>query len=295
MQKLMDLYIDYLRVEKGYAQNTIKAYQTDLKLFKPEMEKRCIQSPEQISKDDLAKYIYLLKKRGLTAATIARKIAPLKGMFRFACIEGIFDIDPSVNIDTPQMKPLLPKVLSNEEISLLLEDPKGENPIDFRNKAMFELLYASGMRVSEMVNLDLQHLDLGMFSVRCTGKGDKERIIPLGKHAVYWLGKYLDQARDKLLFKENTNAVFLNNRGQRISRQGFWKILKKHALSKNIKKSFSPHTLRHSFATHLLTNGADLRSVQELLGHADISTTQIYTHLTKSKLKEIFEKTHPRA
>jgi integrase/recombinase XerD len=210
-------------------------------------------------------------------------------------LENVVEIDPTINMETPKLAQKLPRVLSIEEVDLLLKEPQEKSPFSVRDKAMLELLYATGMRVSELVNLDLRQVDLENSFVRCIGKGEKERIIPLGSIALHWVKAYLDLARVKLSGVKTTNAIFLNNHGNRLTRQGFWKIIKKHGLAKGIDKEITPHTLRHSFATHLLANGADLRSVQELLGHADVATTQIYTHLTKSRLKEVYESTHPRA
>lgn len=203
--------------------------------------------------------------------------------------------DPTENLTTPKLEKNLPRVLSEQDIDLLLSQPNPGTVIGLRDKAMLELLYASGMRVSEMLGLDTEHLNLDLGFVRCLGKGSRERLIPIGEVACRCLREYLSRSRLKLRKKNFERAVFLNNHGRRLTRQGFWKILKGYAGKSDIKKEITPHVLRHSFATHLLENGADLRAVQEMLGHADISTTQIYTHLSQGKLREVYEKSHPRS
>lgn len=295
MDELLCTFLEYLQVEKGYSPNTVASYKSDLQKFLDFLKIKNKTDIKEVNRDYLAGYIFNLHKGKNSPATIARRIASLKGFFRFLCLENILEIDPSINIETPKLAKKLPKVLSVDEVDMLLRDPHDASFFSIRDKAMLELLYATGMRVSELINLDLIQIDLDMCFVRCTGKGDKERIIPIGSLAVKSIKNYLEFARSKLTGIKTTNALFLNNHGQRLTRQGFWKIIKKHALAKGIKKDITPHTLRHSFATHLLVNGADLRSVQELLGHADVATTQIYTHLTKSRLKEVYESTHPRA
>ncbi|MDX9871902.1 MAG: site-specific tyrosine recombinase XerD [Clostridia bacterium] len=295
MDELLQGFLVYLQVEKGYSPNTLASYQSDLRDFFGVLELKNSEDIAAVTRDKLAAYLYHLRKKNSTPATIARRIAALKTFFRFLCLERILQKDPTETLETPKQVKKLPQVLSVEEVDMLLKEPLVATPFALRDKAMLELLYAAGMRVSELVNLDLSKLDLNMGFVRCIGKGNKERIIPLGTHAVHWTKAYLSRARTELCGPQTTNAVFLNNRGTRLTRQGFWKIIKKHARTRGITKDITPHTLRHSFATHLLANGADLRSVQELLGHADVATTQIYTHLTKSRLKEVYEHTHPRA
>lgn len=295
MDRLQFSFIEYLLVEKGLADNTLAAYKRDIaKLLKYLTEKN-VKDIEEVSKDTLTAYIYYIWKKGGAPASIARQIASIKGFFRFLCLERIISLDPSLQLESPKLQQKLPQVLSEEEVDNLLQGIDGAKPADLRDKAMMELLYATGMRVSELVNLNTVQLDLEMAYVRCLGKGNKERIIPLGSVSVKAIKEYLSFSRPKLLKNTSEKAVFINHLGKRITRQGFWKIIKAQARMRGITKDISPHTIRHSFATHLLTNGADLRSVQELLGHADVSTTQIYTHLTKNKLKEIYDKTHPRA
>ncbi len=239
-------------------------------------------------------YIYTLQLKGLSSATVSRHLASLRSFYKFLVREEMAPKDPTVDLESPKHPQKLPRVLTTEEVDLLLGQPGIGDPAGLRDKAMFELLYATGIRVSELVslNLDQVHIDNGF--IRCFGKGEKERIVPMGDIAVRYLREYLARGRSKLI-RENTPSFFVNQRGRRLTRQGFWKIIKKYARQAGITKDVTPHTLRHSFATHLLENGADIRSVQAMLGHADISTTQIYTHLTKNKLKEIYDHTHPRA
>jgi len=295
LDELLSCYLEYLQVEKGYSSNTLAAYRSDLQDFIVSINLTSSIDIKEVTRDKLATYIYNLHKKQNSPATIARRIASLRGFFRFLCLENILELDPTINMETPKLAQKLPRVLSIDEVDILLREPQDNSPFSVRDKAMLELLYATGMRVSELVNLDLMQVDLEIGFVRCIGKGDKERIIPLGSLAIRWVKAYLDFARLKLSKVKTTNAIFLNNHGKRLTRQGFWKIIKKHGLAKGINKDITPHTLRHSFATHLLANGADLRSVQELLGHADVATTQIYTHLTKTRLKQVYESTHPRA
>ncbi|AEH47341.1 Tyrosine recombinase xerD [Parageobacillus thermoglucosidasius C56-YS93] len=291
-------FLHYLTVERNLAKNTIVSYERDLKKYAHYLRHvEQIQSWNDVSRLHIMQFLKFLKEKGSSPKTIARHIASIRSFHQFLLREKIADQDPSVHIESPQMERTLPKVLSLEEVEALLEAPKTNTPIGIRDKAMIELLYATGMRVSELVNLNLSDVHLTMGFVRCYGKGNKERIVPVGSMALDALKAYLETARPKLINpkKRTTDALFLNHYGDRLTRQGFWKILKKLAKEANIEKELTPHTLRHSFATHLLENGADLRAVQELLGHADISTTQIYTHVTKTRLKDVYKQFHPRA
>lgn len=289
-------FIHYLIVERGLAKNTIESYRRDLKqyhLFLQEEEH--ISSFNEVRRMHIVNFLSFLKKKGRASSTVSRFIASTRALHQFLIREKRVDQDPSVHIDTPQAERRLPKVLSIPEVDALLEASASSTPFGLRDKAMMELLYATGIRVSELIGLNLGDIHLTMGFIRCIGKGNKERIIPLGRMASESLSSYLDKGRDSLLKKNRNDALFVNHHGNRLSRQGFWKILKKLALKANIQKELTPHTLRHSFATHLLENGADLRAVQEMLGHADISTTQIYTHVTKTRLKDIYSSFHPRA
>ena len=254
------------------------------------------KSTNQVLRKDVINYISFLKKERYAPASLARKLAALKAFFRFMTNEGYLEIDPAEGVEAGNKARLLPKVLNIAEVDKLLAAPDINTEEGFRDRTMLEVLYATGMRVSELINLQLSNVNLSMKYVIAFGKGAKERIIPLGHYAVNYVEKYLNVVRPKLM-KENVkdDRMFLTVRGRAMTRQRFWQIIKEYGEKAGIKKALTPHILRHSFATHLLNNGADLRTVQELLGHADISTTQIYTHLTNSRLKAVYEKTHPRA
>lgn len=297
MQDQLQDFIHYMTVEKGLAQNTIISYERDLKRYiQCLQENEKIEDFHQVSRIHILQFISLLKREGKSSKTTARHLASIRAFHQFLLREKVADHDPSVHIETPQMEKTLPKVLSFKEVERLLETPEKTTIFGIRDKAMLELLYATGIRVSELVNLDMENVHLTMGFVRCIGKGNKERIIPLGNIASQAIEHYLLESRPKLRSaKYKTEALFLNHHGNRLTRQGFWKIIKKLATEANIERDLTPHTLRHSFATHLLENGADLRAVQEMLGHVDISTTQIYTHVTKTRLKDVYTKYHPRA
>ncbi|WP_433742968.1 site-specific tyrosine recombinase XerD [Falsibacillus pallidus] len=290
-------FIHYMVVEKGLAKNTIVSYERDLKAYINYLTKvEEMGSLNEVSRTHIVHFLGHLKQQGKSVRTIARHIASIRSFHQFLLREKAVDMDPSVHIDTPQHGRSLPKVLSLEEVESLLEAPDDSTPIGARDKAMLEILYATGIRVSELIGLNLDDVHLTMGFVKCIGKGNKERIIPIGRTAVTVLENYMGGSRLRLRSsKYKTDALFLNHHGNRLTRQGFWKILKGLAKKANIEKELTPHTLRHSFATHLLENGADLRAVQEMLGHADISTTQIYTHVTKTRLKDVYSKFHPRA
>lgn len=290
-------FIHYLTVEKGLAQNTLVSYERDLKSYM-----KYVKSVEQISSwNDVRRpvivgFLAVLKDQGKSSKTIARHIASIRSFHQFLLRDKQTDQDPSVHLESPQPERSLPKVLSMEEVEAFMDSAKTDDAFGLRDRAMIEIMYATGMRVSELINLDISDVHGTMGFVRCVGKGNKERIIPIGQTALGAVEEYLQKARPELTGKKNkTEALFLNHHGNRLSRQGYWKIIKKLAAEANIQKELTPHTLRHSFATHLLMNGADLRSVQEMLGHADISTTQIYTHITNTRLKEVYSKFHPRA
>ncbi|CAH0292096.1 Tyrosine recombinase XerD [Peribacillus frigoritolerans] len=241
-------------------------------------------------------FLVQLKDQGKSSKTVARHIASIRSFHQFLLRERVTNQDPSIHIETPKPERSLPKVLSMEEVEALLEAPKKMDEFGLRDKAMLELMYATGMRVSELISMDVSDVHASMGFVRCVGKGNKERIIPIGQTALGAIEHYLESSRGKMASpKHRTDSLFLNHHGNRLTRQGFWKILKKLVKSAQIEKEITPHTLRHSFATHLLMNGADLRAVQEMLGHADISTTQIYTHITNVRIKDVYSKFHPRA
>jgi integrase/recombinase XerD len=296
MKQLLIEFLHYLTVERGLSVNTIDAYRRDLNNYILYLEKNeNINDVNHISRGHIMNFLYKSKDSGKSAATIARMISSIRAFHQHAVRERAAYKDPSIHIETPKKEQNLPKVLSLEEVEALLSSPNMNKRQGLRDKAMLEMLYATGMRVTELIQLNVHDIHLTMGFVRCLGKGNKERIIPIGSIAKTAIEKYLNECRPMYLKGKSEDALFLNHLGKRISRQGFWKILKKLSFSANIKKEMSPHTLRHSFATHLLENGADLRSVQEMLGHADISTTQIYTHVTKKRLKDLYASHHPRA
>jgi integrase/recombinase XerD len=287
-------FLTFLRVERGLAKNTVKSYRYDLEQYVSYLKDKGLIFPEA-NQGVIFSFLDYQRRQNCSARTRSRKLAAIRSLYRFLLQEGQVAADPTENLTTPKLEKNLPRVLSEQDIDLLLSQPNPGTVIGLRDKAMLELLYASGMRVSEMLGLDTEHLNLDLGFVRCLGKGSRERLIPIGEVACRCLREYLSRSRLKLRKKNFERAVFLNNHGRRLTRQGFWKILKGYAGKSDIKKEITPHVLRHSFATHLLENGADLRAVQEMLGHADISTTQIYTHLSQGKLREVYEKSHPRS
>ena len=286
-KKYIDEFIDYLRFEKKYSENTIESYKRDLSKINLYLKKDFTK----LKKIDIQKYIQNLSKNE-SSNTISRTISTLKSFYKFLEINKYTNTNPLTTIINPKLTRKLPKVLSEEEIDKLLEINLN-NDFDYRNKAMLELMYSSGLRVSELINLMVNDIDLDNSVVRIFGKGSKERIIPLNDYAIDALKEYILYHRPKLFKQKENNYLFLNNHGKQMTRQGFFKILKNIAKEKQIKTEFSPHTLRHSFATHLLKHGADLRSIQELLGHSDISTTQIYTHITNEMLEKNYHEYHP--
>jgi len=294
-------FLNHLSVERGFSDNTIYAYRNDLNQlasFVAETTRYQGDNPEwsTVDRNLLISYILDLKERNYASATVARKVAAVKSFFGFMVSDGILSSDPTENLSSPKVGKSLPKPLSVAEVEALLAEPaKDSTPEAKRDVAMIELLYAAGMRVSELVSLNMGDVNLEAGFVRCLGKGAKERIIPIHQQAVKAVDEYMVAARPRLLRGEEEEALFLNRRGERLTRQGFWLILKAHAKAAGIKRAVTPHTLRHSFATHILSGGADLRAVQELLGHANISSTQIYTHLTSEHVRQAYEKAHPRA
>lgn len=295
MEVQLKNFMYYLTVEKGMAQNSIMAYERDLKSYIHYLKNvESVQSLNNVQRVHIVQFLRFLREQGKSSKTLARHIASVRAFHQFLLREKAADQDPSVQIETPRIERSLPNVLSLQEVERLLDAPKPDDHFGIRDKAMLELLYAAGIRVSELIALEMDNVQLTMGFVRCNG--NKERIIPIGRAASDAIKHYLDYGRPRFIStKHQDHALFLNHQGKRLTRQGFWKILKKLAMEAGINKELTPHTLRHSFATHLLENGADLRAVQEMLGHADISTTQIYTNVTKTKLKDVYSKFHPRA
>ncbi len=292
---LKNEYGYYLKREKGLSENTIDAYLRDITQYITFLEKyRKLKRVEQIDKSDIQAYLKSLKNKDLSAKSTSRKLSSIKGFHQFLLLEKETTTDVSSLIEAPKIERNLPDVLSVEEVIRLIDHVKGIEPLDLRNLALLELIYGSGLRVSELLNLKISDIHLTASYVKIIGKGSKERQVPLGQLSVIALREYLTKGRPQLIKIEN-NFLFLNQYGNKLSRQGFFKLLKKIAKDSNITKEVSPHTLRHSFATHLLEAGIDLRTLQELLGHEDISTTQIYTHISQKHLKESYLDAHPRA
>ncbi|GEA15935.1 MAG: integrase/recombinase XerD [Moorella sp. (in: firmicutes)] len=295
MRELVDEFLYYLVVERGLAENTLASYNSDLQQFLQYLENSKVKSLREVNHGLLVAYLVKLQQEGRSPATISQHLAALKSFYHFLLRERLVDSDPTANLESPRQIKKLPQVLTVDEVERLLSQPRPDTPAGLRDKAMLELLYATGLRVSELVALNVDQVNLEGEFIRCLGKGSRERVVPMGQVACFHVRTYLENGRGKLIKKKMEPALFVNQHGRRLSRQGCWKILKGYARAANLKKEITPHTLRHSFATHLLENGADLRSVQELLGHADIGTTQIYTHLTRKKIREVYDRTHPRA
>jgi integrase/recombinase XerD len=301
VKEAINSFLDYLAVEKGFSENTIFAYRNDLhqlaSFIEAEAAKRGTIPPWAVfDRQAMLSYLLELKGRGYAATTVARKVAAVKSFFSFMVAEGVIKDNPTQGVASAKVGKSLPKPISIAQVHRLLEQPtKQSTPEAKRDRAMLELLYASGMRVSELVSLNLADLDTEGGFVRCFGKGHKERLIPIHGRAVLAVKEYLTEVRPHLAHDSEEKALFLNRRGERLTRQGLWQILKGYAKSAELGTEITPHTLRHSFATHMLSGGADLRSVQELLGHANISTTQVYTHLTTEHVRRAYEKSHPRA
>jgi len=294
MKKLVEEFLNYLSIERGLAVNSISSYRRDLNNYIKYLEKNKIGSFSETKRNNITNFMLYLKDKGLNSSSIARALVAIKVLYRFLVNEGYLKDDVTSVFTLPKIWRKLPQVLRPEEVEKLLRSPNLRTKLGIRDKAALELMYATGMRVSEIAGLKLNDLNLDMRFVKCTGKGQKERIIPLGTYAVCALTKYIDKARPGLLKQKEELHLFLSRLGRKISRQTFWKVVKAYAKKSRIKKEITPHTLRHSFATHLLERGADLRTLQEMLGHSDISTTQIYTHIDKERLKQIHRKFHPR-
>lgn len=288
-------YLHYLKVERGLSENTINSYGIDLKLFLEYLRENEIPSFKQVNKEVIVNYMQSEKNNNKANSSILRSVSSLRKFFQYLAQEKIIEKDPMLLIDTPKKKQHLPQVLTKEEVEKLLRSPNTGQVLGLRDRAMLELMYATGLRISEIINLKLEDLHLTMGTLQTLGKGHKERIVPVGDEAIKWVNRYLEEARPKLLKQKRSNYLFLNFHGNNLTRQGVWKNLKAEVKKAGIQKNITPHTLRHSFATHILENGADLRIVQELLGHADISTTQIYTHLSNKQLADIYNRAHPRA
>ncbi|EOL43087.1 site-specific tyrosine recombinase XerD [Enterococcus phoeniculicola] len=289
-------YLHYLNIERGLALNTRVSYERDLTQYTTFLEENQITSWQQVDRFLVVTYLQKLQTEGKSSATITRMVSSLRRFHQYLRQERITDHDPMQHIDSPKKAQKLPSTLSLEEVERLIETPDTSKLLGIRDRAILEVMYATGLRVSELIGLKLGNLHLSIGLLQTIGKGDKERIIPLGDYAIHWIERYLEEARPALTKKTpNELHLFVNNHGHGLSRQGIWKNLKTIVREAGINKDVTPHTLRHSFATHLLENGADLRTVQELLGHADISTTQIYTHITKKRMTDVYKQHFPRA
>ena len=298
MKESIENFLHYLAVEKGYSEHTISAYRNDLTGLADFANKdKSVSSWANFNRQTMLSYMLYLKERGYVATTIARKVAAARSFFSFMVAEGNIKVDPTENMSSPSVGKALPRPIPINQVRLLLEQPAKLSTSEARrDRAMLELLYASGMRISELVALNLGDVNTeGNYFVRCFGKGRKERIIPIYEKIATTIKNYISEDRPKLAHGKKDTALFLNARGERLTRQGFWQKLKEYVKSAGLNSKISPHTLRHSFATHMLSGGADLRSVQELLGHANISTTQVYTHLTTDQVRRTYDKSHPRA
>ncbi len=295
MEGYVNEFIQYLAVERGLAQNTLESYGRDLRQYQTYLQNGHMDFIKDSNRSTILAYLNNLQIKGRAVSTISRNLAAIKSFYQYLVRERYLEKDPAAHLESPKLEKKLPKILTISEVEELLKQPNTFLPTGLRDKAMLELLYATGIRVSELISLNISDINLDMGYIKCYGKGAKERIVPLGSIAARCVQDYIGKGRPKLVRTYEEAALFVNHHGNRLTRQGFWKIIKKYAQEASINKEITPHTLRHSFATHLLENGADLRSVQEMLGHADISTTQIYTHVTKNRLKEVYDKAHPRA
>lgn len=291
INKEAESFLNYLLVERGLSRNTIEAYSLDLKDFFSKVKKGALE----VTREEIRDYLALQRKTGKKSSTAARKLVTLKNFYRFLLLEKIATLDPTENIESPKTIKILPSYLTEEEVESLLKGPDTSKPLGIRDKAMLELIYATGIRVSELASLTVKGFNEAAGFILVMGKGSKERIVPVGEVAQDWVKKYLIEARQKILKNKVSDFLFVTSRGGRMTRQNIFLMITSYARQAGITKHISPHTLRHSFATHLLRHGADLRSLQILLGHSDISTTQIYTHIEQERLKEVYKKYHPRA
>lgn len=295
METIIEEYLKFIQIEKGLSENTIGAYRRDLKKYQLYMQEQKIAHIDFIDRQTIQECLGSLIDQGASAKSIARFISTIRSFHQFALREKYAAKDPTVLIETPKYEKKLPDVLDVEEVIQLLETPDLTKNNGYRDRTILELLYATGMRVTELIQIEIDDVNLIMGFVKVFGKGNKERIIPLGDTVIEYLDTYINTVRPQLLKKTVTNVLFLNLHGRPLTRQGIWKLIKQYGLRANINKSLTPHTLRHSFATHLLENGADLRAVQEMLGHSDISTTQLYTHVSKTQIRQMYNQFHPRA
>ena len=294
MEALVQKFVNFLERDKRLSLNTLQSYRRDIEQYFTYLQEINLQNITNTNKTTVIAYLLYLQKKGRATSTISRNLASIRSFYQYISKNKIIDADPTSELESPKVEKKLPQILSTEEVELLLEQPQCVDLKGFRDKAMLELLYATGIRVSELIQLNISDINMDMAFIRCN-KGTRERMIPIGSIAVAALREYLSKSRPLLIQKNDEKALFVNINGGRLTRQGFWKIIKQYKNQARISKDITPHTLRHSFAAHLLENGADLRSIQEMLGHSDISSTQIYAQIAKNKIKEVYKKTHPRA
>ncbi|MCX7923312.1 MAG: site-specific tyrosine recombinase XerD [Clostridia bacterium] len=294
METLVQKFISFLERDKQLSLNTLQSYRRDIEQYIAYLHDINLNNIANTNKTTVIAYLLHLQKKGRATSTISRNLASIRSFYQYLAKNKTIDLDPTSELESPKVEKKLPQILSTQEVELLLEQPKCVDLKGFRDKAMLELLYATGIRVSELISLNLSDLNLEMGFIKCN-KGSRERMIPIGSVSIAAVQEYLNKSRNLLIQNNDEKALFVNINGKRLTRQGFWKIIKQYKNQAKINKDITPHTLRHSFAAHLLENGADLRSIQEMLGHSDISSTQVYAQIAKNKIKEIYKKTHPRA
>lgn len=294
MEVLVQKFISFLERDKRLSLNTLQSYKRDIDQYIAYLQEINLLSVVNSNKTTVIAYLLHLQKKGRATSTISRNLASIRSFYQYITKIKMIEQDPTSELESPKVEKKLPQILSTQEVELLLEQPKCVDLKGFRDKAMLELLYATGIRVSELISLNVSDINLEIGFVKCN-KGTRERMIPIGSMAIAAIQEYLNKSRGLLIQRSDEKALFVNINGKRLTRQGFWKIIKQYKNLAKISKDITPHTLRHSFAAHLLENGADLRSIQEMLGHSDISSTQIYAQIAKNKIKEIYKKTHPRA
>ena len=290
---MIDRFLDAIWMERGLSENTLGAYRADLVALNQRLESKSVELV-RAERADIMDYIAWRVEGGAKPRSTARQLSSFRRFFRYLLREGVISDDPTVNIAMPKIGRSLPQSLTEQDVEALLAAPKVSEPLGHRDRTMLEVLYATGVRVSELINLKLTQINLNQGVLRIVGKGDRERLIPLGDEAQDWIREFIDGARGEILLERQTEYLFPTRRGDRMTRQAFWHIIKRYAKKASISKKLSPHTVRHAFATHLLNNGADLRVVQLLLGHSDVSTTQIYTHVARERMKELHGRHHPR-
>ncbi len=294
MEVQVEKFINFLERDKRLSLNTLQSYKRDIEQYITYLNEINVANITATNKTTIIAYLLHLQKKGRATSTISRNLASIRSFYQFLHKNKVIELDPTSELESPKVEKKLPQILSTQEVELLLDQPKCLDLKGIRDKAMLELLYATGIRVSELISLNLSDINLELGFIRCN-KGNRERSIPIGSISISAVNEYLTKSRNFLIQETTEEALFVNVNGKRLTRQGFWKIIKHYKNQANINKDITPHMLRHSFAAHLLENGADLRSIQEMLGHSDISSTQIYTQIAKNKIKEIYKKTHPRA